>query len=199
MAEHDPTADTDVEQLDARDARALTESMMVLDDVGRARGAPGLFLVVAKQGGAYLVDVETGACECPDHEYRSQQLGQRGCKHRRRVAFATGERAIPAWVDRDAVDPGLGEHVDDEVRVIANDGGAVIDAGGEGDDCGDEDEQAAGPTGHRIDDPLGDGAGERPSDYAGNGENTSVIGGRCWPWDSEGFDEPSPDATVEDE
>ena len=26
------------------------------------------------------------------------------CKHQHRVAFATGERSIPAWVDTDAVD-----------------------------------------------------------------------------------------------
>lgn len=30
----------------------------------------------------------------------------------RRVEFATGAREIPAWADREAVDPQLGEHID---------------------------------------------------------------------------------------
>ena len=87
-----------------RDVRALTECMSVLDDVGRARDAPGLFLVVTG-GESYLVDAETGACECDDSFYRTPDGG---CKHARRVAFATGERAIPAWADPSAVDPLLG-------------------------------------------------------------------------------------------
>lgn len=128
-----------VESLDERDARALTEYMSVLDNVGRARDAPGFYTAVGQNGGTYLVDVETGSCECPDHEYRAESLGPNGCKHERRVAFATGERSIPAWVDRDEIDPHLGEHVDGEVRFVATDGGqAVLDEAErpEGCDCG---------------------------------------------------------------
>lgn len=105
-----------VEQLDERDAAALTEYMSVLADIGRARGAPGLYTVVGQNGGTYLVDTDTGACECPDHEYRDVR-----CKHVRRVAFATGQRDLPEWVDRDAVDPDLGQHVDDD-RLEADGG-----------------------------------------------------------------------------
>lgn len=92
--------------LDERDARALTEYMSVLPDGPRAMGAPGLYLVVSQSGSAYLVDHRDGRCECWNDKTTTEP-----CKHRRRVAFATGEREIPAWVDDDAVDDQLGEHV----------------------------------------------------------------------------------------
>ena len=95
-----------VETLDSRDVRALTQYLTVLDDVGRARDAEDLYLVVSESGNEYLVDARAGTCECPDHRYRECR-----CKHLRRVAFATGEREIPAWVDREAVDDQLGLHV----------------------------------------------------------------------------------------
>lgn len=117
MSAYDTTPDNgSVEQLEQRDSTALTEYMSVLADVGRARDAPGLFTVVGQNGGTYLVDVDTGACECPDHEYRDVR-----CKHRRRVAFATGQRPIPEWVNEEAVDPDLGQHIDD-VRLEADGG-----------------------------------------------------------------------------
>lgn len=153
MSEDDSTAETDIEQLDERDARALTEDMTVLTDVGKARGSAGLFTVIAHHGRAYLVDARNGTCECPDHGYRGHKIGQLGCKHQRRVAFATGERSIPGWVDREGVDPDLGEHVEGEGRITEADGDNVDglgDGGGEGTD------------GHRLGDPIGDGAGERP-------------------------------------
>ena len=79
-----------------RTVRALTDYLLVVED------APGLFRVYGEDGDEYTVDAETGACTCPDAEYRDPDGG---CKHVRRVAFHTGERAVPAWVDRDAVDP----------------------------------------------------------------------------------------------
>lgn len=91
--------------LDERDVRALTEYLTVLDDLGRACGADGLYLVVSQSGGEYLVDARGGACECPDHEHRGAR-----CKHLRRVAFATGARPVPDGVD--GADPQLGLHVD---------------------------------------------------------------------------------------
>lgn len=103
------TRPTPGETLDARDAAALTECMSVLEDVGRARGAAGLYEVIGQHGQAYLVDVATGACECGDSFYRALIDG---CKHVRRVEYATGVREIPAWVDRAAVDPLLGQFVD---------------------------------------------------------------------------------------
>lgn len=94
-----------VEQLDDRDVRALTEYLVVLPDVGRARGAPGLYVVYSQDGRhRYLVDIDTGACECDDSFYRDPR---NGCKHVRRARYEFGERAIPAWVDRSKIDPAL--------------------------------------------------------------------------------------------
>jgi hypothetical protein len=108
-----------------RDARALSEYMAVLADTDRARGADDLFLVVSESGSEYLVDVRTHSCECGDATHRDVR-----CKHQRRVAFATGRREIPPWVNRDAIDDQLGEHVDAAPQLVATDGGSdVIVAG----------------------------------------------------------------------
>jgi len=95
--------------LDERDARALTEYMTVEEDVGRVRGCDQMFLVTTESGSEYLVDMQLGSCECWDDTVRGH-----GCKHRRRVAFATGRRPIPAWADRSAIDDQLGLHVSGE-------------------------------------------------------------------------------------
>jgi hypothetical protein len=100
-------ATSEAAPLDDRDARALTRRMSVLDDVGRARGADDLFLVVTTS--EYLVDVRTGSCECPDSRYRDVK-----CHHVRRVEFHTGEREIPAWADRSVIDPFLLGALNDE-------------------------------------------------------------------------------------
>jgi len=104
-----------------RDVRALTQYLTVLPDVGRARGADGLYVVVSESGREYLVDATEGACECDDFRYRRGE-----CKHLRRVQFATGRRAIPvaAAVALD-LDPGLGEHVEGDRRYLATGVGAV--------------------------------------------------------------------------
>ena len=104
-------AATTVDVLDRRDADALTRSMAVLDDVGRAQGAPGLFVVVSDSGRSYLVNEENGACECDDSFYRDPEGG---CIHYRRLQYATGEREIPDWVNHDRVDPQLGQYVHEE-------------------------------------------------------------------------------------
>ncbi len=82
--------------VDDRTVAALTEVMSVLDSVGRVRGAPGLYLVVSSSGSEYLVDMAQGRCECPDDSHRPSVT----CKHRRRVAFAIGERPIPDWANQ---------------------------------------------------------------------------------------------------
>ncbi|MFC6723512.1 hypothetical protein ACFQE1_03725, partial [Halobium palmae] len=92
--------------IDERDVRALTECPSVLADVGRTKDADDLYVVVSESGKEYLVDAREGACECADAEYRDP-VG--GCKHVRRVAFATGARDVPAWIDTDAIDTHLGE------------------------------------------------------------------------------------------
>ena len=113
---------TQLESIDTRDARALTQYLTVLDDVGRARHAPELYLVVSESGSEYLVDTRgEGACECADHRHRDAR-----CKHLRRVAFATGEREIPPWVDTEALDEQLGDHLDAtpaNTENVATDGG----------------------------------------------------------------------------
>jgi len=123
-AELQSSATDDSIDLNDRDIRALTEYLTVLEDIGRARGAADLYLVVSQSGSEYLVDARLDACECADAEYRDPEGS---CKHVRRVAFATGEREIPAGIDRDELDTQLGEHVSGSPRVAATDGGVTID------------------------------------------------------------------------
>lgn len=104
--------------LDERDVRALTEYFTVLEDIGRAKAANDLYLVVSQSGREYLVDMRTEACECPDARNRDPEGG---CKHFRRVAFGTGERPIPAWVEPNAIDEDLGRHVSGEPNFEAID------------------------------------------------------------------------------
>jgi hypothetical protein len=94
--------------LSDRDVRALTECMTTLEDVGMVAGAERMYTVISESGQCYTVDVSTGACDCADAFYRDPTDG---CKHARRVEFATGRREIPEWVNREAVDGELGEHV----------------------------------------------------------------------------------------
>jgi hypothetical protein len=157
-----PHDERSVEDLDKRDVRALTEPMTVLPDEGRADGADGLFLVVSHTGNQYLVDTVTGACECPDAEYRDPDGG---CKHRRRAEYATGQTAIPSWVDRDAVDDLLGAATDDGPRYAAADGGVI-----EADDGGHPDDT----------DPY------RPED-CNCGQWNADSGLPCWPCWRDGF------------
>jgi len=104
---------TDLEQ---RDVRALTECMAVLPEDG------DIYTVVGQnQNGEYAVDSREGRCTCADHRYRDVR-----CKHIRRVAFATGERVVPAWVDADEVDAQLGEHVEGTPKVAVTDGGVTL-------------------------------------------------------------------------
>jgi len=112
-------ATTDEAEVDDRTVVALTDVMTVLDSVGRVADAPDLYLVVSSSGSTYLVDTAEGRCECPDDTYRPVE-----CKHRRRVAFAIGERPIPEWVNT-ALDDQFGLYVDaDPCRAVA-DGGVV--------------------------------------------------------------------------
>jgi hypothetical protein len=122
--------------------------MTVLPELGRAEGADGLYLVVTESGSEYLVDARTGACECPDYQYREPEDG---CKHIHRVAYATGKVSIPAWVDTDAIDSHLGIRTDatplNDFRVPASespesgntaraDGGTRTEKAGETDRSG---------------------------------------------------------------
>ena len=102
----------ELEIIDERDARALTQPMTVMDSVGIVRGADGMYEVTTEH--EYIVDLEapSGArCLCDDHKFRRVE-----CKHIRRVRFEIGDREIPAWVDPDDVDGVLGEFIDGEPR-----------------------------------------------------------------------------------
>jgi uncharacterized Zn finger protein len=68
-----------------RTLRALTEPMSVLPEIGRAKGAEDLYLVVSSSGNSYLVDARDWSCECPDATHRDVR-----CKHQRAVALRTG-------------------------------------------------------------------------------------------------------------
>jgi len=108
------------ESIDPRTKRALTEYMSVLPEGG------DVYTVVGQNGGTYQVDGRTGVCTCADFEYRQPEGG---CKHVRRVAFATGDEPIPAGVD--GVDEQLGEHTDGQpVTADGGQGQAVATDGG---------------------------------------------------------------------
>jgi len=65
----------------------------------------------------YVVDLVAKTCRCPDALHRGTE-----CKHQRRAAFASGRRPIPAWVETDALDDDLGEHVAGQPRRERADG-----------------------------------------------------------------------------
>jgi len=85
-----------------RDVRALSELLAVYEFV------PGLYWVYSEEGREYTVDAESGSCTCPDARYN---VPEGGCKHARRVALWRGDEPIPAWVNLEAVDPLLVDHL----------------------------------------------------------------------------------------
>lgn len=160
MATQNPSATSDepkLTDLPDRTEAALTEVMSVLDDVGLARGAPSLYLVVSNSGSSYIVDARDETCECPDHDIRG-----RTCKHLRRVLFATGRQPIPGWVSRSALDDNFGEHVDEEPQFSATDGG-VAQCFDDGDGSDLEDDPLAI---HSDDDPRTKRAKREPIDVS---------------------------------
>ncbi len=166
MSEHD-TTEVEGTELDARDARALTEYMTALPLGG------DVYSVTTESGSEYRVDARTGRCTCPDAKHNlPTDDGREQCKHFARVAYATGERPVPAWVDTDAVDPDLGAHVDATPRVAATDGG-IIEAGDDGEILDDE--------------PASDDG--RPDDCdCGDWNADAEL--PCWPCYRDGHDEP---------
>jgi hypothetical protein len=151
---------TDLEQ---RDIRALTEKMTVLPEGG------GVYSVTTESGSEYLIDSREGRCTCPDVTHRDVT-----CKHQKRVAYATGEVAIPDWMDSDAIDSHLGEHVEGTPKVAVADGGDVIVAGDDAEIL-DTDEEDGRPDDCQCWDPDN----ELP----------------CFPCWREGFRESNPKAT----
>jgi predicted nucleic acid-binding Zn finger protein len=119
------TTEKNVSEVEPRTVRALKEYLTVLPEHGRVKGADGLVLVVSATQEEYVVDVETGACECPDATYNLK--GDELCKHARRARFALGIDAVPAEaLEAAEVEPNFGAFVDtDDVRVATADGGIV--------------------------------------------------------------------------
>jgi len=102
-----------------RAARALTESMTVLDDRLDKDLRDEEFAVVTPTG-TYTVDAIAETCDCPDALHRAPDGG---CKHIWRVTLARGHRPIPAWIDdRSAIDPQLGQHLSASPRIATADG-----------------------------------------------------------------------------
>jgi predicted nucleic acid-binding Zn finger protein len=187
---------TDLDHLDDRDRRALTEHISVCPDVGEARGAPGLFVVVGEHGGGeYLVDTHEGACTCPDAEYNLPDGDRETCKHVAAARFATGRREIPAGVAPEAVREDLADHVDASPRFageattdpapaytagdaseLATDGGTVLE--------------------QDVDADADEDGGARPDDCQchPSWRDDAIPCFACW---LEGFDTPNPDAPVD--
>ncbi len=100
------------------------------------------------------------------------------CKHAARVAYATGTREIPPWVDTDAVDAMLGEHVDATPQVAATDGG-ILEAGDDGEILTDDENDDSRP------------------DDCDCGDWNADADLPCWPCYRDGFDAPNPSAGEE--
>ena len=101
---------------DQRAAKALTESMTVLDERLEQDLRDEEFLVVTPTG-TYTVDAIAETCDCPDALHRGAR-----CKHQRRVDYARGGVPIPGWVDRSAIDAQLGQHLSASPRIATADG-----------------------------------------------------------------------------
>jgi hypothetical protein len=89
-----------VRHLTQREARALTEPLVAVDDRGAVQNAPGLAHIYAADGTRYLVDLEYGGCQCPDSTYRDGVT----CKHVVVGRLWTGRRPLPDGIDESAVD-----------------------------------------------------------------------------------------------
>lgn len=119
------TTEKNVSEVEPRTLRALEEYLTVLPDHGLVKGAEDLVLVVSASQKEYVVDVRSGACECPDATYN---LGEDElCKHARRARFALGLDAVPAEaLEAVNVEPNFGAFVDTgDMRVATPDGGTV--------------------------------------------------------------------------
>jgi hypothetical protein len=105
---------------DERAARALTESMSVLDNSLDRDLRDEEFRVVTPTG-TYTVDMIAEECDCPDALHRGAR-----CKHQRRIDYARGMVPIPGWVDESAVDAQLGQHLSASPRIATADGGTEV-------------------------------------------------------------------------
>lgn len=106
-------------EVEPRTIRSLTETLQVLPDTGRARGADGLYLVVSESANEYLVDLSDGRCSCPDGQYNLEPDEQ--CKHLRKVVIFE-ERVHVEELSEELDDTASElEHSARELRVKAQD------------------------------------------------------------------------------
>ena len=110
-------------EVEPRTLRAITQTFSVLPNIGRAKGADDLYLVVSQSGKEYLVDARDWACECPDATHRDVR-----CKHQRRVSLYTGELDIDELEDQLATTADDLEASADELELQAQE---LIETAGE--------------------------------------------------------------------
>jgi len=130
-----------------------------------------VYTVVGQNGGTYQVDGREGRCTCPD--YKHNLTDDERCKHALRVAVVRGERVIPAAIERESVDPQLGQAVETTPVAVATDGGQVRTT-------------AAGSVKNKQNRST-----ERPDDCGCWNSDGDLP---CWPCYRDGFAEPNPNA-----
>ena len=106
------TASTNRLSLDDRTCRALLEAQSV------EALAPGMYLVYSENGTEYVVDIDGGACTCPDFRYRNVE-----CKHLRRARLEAGDADTAALAER--VDAGI-EAIDNRLEALATQRAALV-------------------------------------------------------------------------
>lgn len=109
----------------ARSVRAATEYLATYER------APGIFEVYSEDGTQYIVDVRGPACTCKDWEYRSDELGNDGCKHIRRIRMERGEIDVTPLLKTDLdLDPLLLETIPTPAQATPDGGAATALADG---------------------------------------------------------------------
>jgi len=108
---------------DDRAADAITSYMAVLEDLPEVADDSERFVVVSDSGATYEVDRRAETCSCPDMLHRRPD---NGCRHLQRVKYATAMVPIPGWVNREAIDPQLGQHLAASPRIATADGDTEV-------------------------------------------------------------------------
>jgi hypothetical protein len=109
-------ATTGAGTFDDRAARALTKPMTVVDNKVDRDLRDEEFRVYRPHT-TYVVDAVAETCDCRDAIHRGAR-----CLHQRRVDYARGAVPIPGWVNREAIDRGLGAAVQGAPRIATADG-----------------------------------------------------------------------------
>jgi predicted nucleic acid-binding Zn finger protein len=126
MSESETTTQ-DSTELESRTERSLTECMTIMPNHPSADGSDNLFVVVGEnENGEYLVNLDSGSCECADAQYNLDD--DESCKHVRRVRIAKGETPVPnSALANVEIDSNFGVHVDGSPVFATADGGIIGD------------------------------------------------------------------------